>query len=66
MWQGHLIRQAPGNASPRHPPPPRRVYLPTPDGFERFLREGVGLSRDESTLPCACSLRTQTRAAASI
>jgi hypothetical protein len=25
----------------------RRLYRPTPDGFERFLRESVGLSVDQ-------------------
>jgi len=63
MWQGHLIRQIPGNASPRRPPSPRPVYTPTPDGFERFLRAYVGLSRHESTLPCARGLKLQIRAA---
>jgi hypothetical protein len=66
MWQGHLIRQVPSQASPLSQPPPRRVYTPTPYGFERFLRECVGLSRNESTLLCARGLRTQTRAVASI
>jgi hypothetical protein len=51
MWQGHLIRQTPGNASPRHPPPPRRVDPPTPDGFECFLQACIGLSRVEGTPP---------------
>jgi hypothetical protein len=42
MWQGHLIRPAPSETSV-YPPRGRRVYSPTPDGFERFLRACVGL-----------------------
>jgi hypothetical protein len=42
MWQGHLIRPAPPAGS-GHPPPSRRVYTPTADGFENFLRACVGL-----------------------
>ena len=45
MWHGHLIRPVPSQASPLDQPPPLRMYTPTPDGFERFLRECVGLSR---------------------
>jgi hypothetical protein len=39
MQQGHLIRPVPFHPSPLSQPPPRRVYTPTPDGFECFLRE---------------------------
>jgi hypothetical protein len=42
MWQGHLIRPAP-SASFVHPPRGPRVYTPTADGYERFLRACVGL-----------------------
>jgi hypothetical protein len=49
MWQGHLIRQAPSHASPLNQPLPRRVYTPTPDGFEHFLWACLGLSRGEDT-----------------
>jgi hypothetical protein len=48
VWQNPLIRQAPSAAFPLHQPPPNEVYTPTPDGFERFLRVCVGLSRDEN------------------
>jgi hypothetical protein len=65
MRQSHLVRQVPANASPRYPLPPRRVYTPTPNGFERFLRGCVGLARDERTLPHAYDLWPQTLAAAS-
>jgi hypothetical protein len=58
MWQGHLIRQVPFKTSPRHLPRPHRVYSPTPDGFERFLRACVGLSRSEGTWPRARGTRT--------
>jgi hypothetical protein len=43
MWQGHLIRPAPSAAS-FHPPRFRRVYTPSPHGFEGFLRACVGLA----------------------
>ena len=39
MQQSHLIRPVSFQASPLSQPPPRRVYTPTPDGFERFLRD---------------------------
>ena len=42
MWHGHLIRPAPSAVS-SHPPHWGRVYTPTPDGYERFLRACVGL-----------------------
>ena len=42
MWQGHLIRPAPSAVSV-HLPRGRRVYTPTADGYERFLRACVGL-----------------------
>jgi hypothetical protein len=45
-------------ASPRHSPPPRRLYTPTPDGCERFLRECLVLSRGEGPLPHAQGART--------
>jgi hypothetical protein len=53
MRQGHLIRRALFQAFPCDQPPPRRVWTPTPDGFERFLRDCVGLARDEGLPPCA-------------
>jgi hypothetical protein len=53
MWQGPLIRRAPFQAFPFDQPPPHRVWTPTPDGFERFLRDCVGLSRDEGLPPGA-------------
>jgi hypothetical protein len=43
MRQDLVIRQAQSNVCPHHRPPPRRVYTPTPDGFERFLRACAGL-----------------------
>ena len=52
MWQGHLSRRAPFQAAPRDPPPPRREWTP-PDGFERLLRDCVGLARDEGLPPRA-------------
>jgi hypothetical protein len=42
MWQGHLIRPTP-SASSVHPSRGPRVYTPTADGYERFLRACVGL-----------------------
>jgi hypothetical protein len=39
MWHGQLVLQVSSQPSPRHAPSPRRVYTPSPDGFERFLRE---------------------------
>jgi hypothetical protein len=44
MWQGHLIRPAPSPVSLRDQPRLHRLYTPTPDGYERFLRACVGLS----------------------
>jgi hypothetical protein len=49
MWQGHLIRPVSSQASPLSQSPPRRVYTPTPDGFEHFLWACLGLSRGEGT-----------------
>jgi hypothetical protein len=47
MRQTLVIRHARSNVSPRHRPPPRRVYTPTPDGYERFLQECLVLARGE-------------------
>jgi hypothetical protein len=49
MWQGHLISRVLSQVSPYYSPPPRRVSTPTPDGFERFLWECVGLARGAGT-----------------
>ena len=62
MWQGHLIRRAPSKTSPHDPLAPRQVYTPTADGFERFLRTCVGLSRGEGPAPRARGPRTPPRA----
>ena len=43
MWQGHLILPA-SSAAASQPRRGRRVYTPTPDGFEHFLRACVGLA----------------------
>jgi hypothetical protein len=62
MWQGHLIRRALSKASPHYPPPPRWVYTPTPDGFERFLRACVGLLVGGHFAPCAwCATQSGAR-----
>jgi hypothetical protein len=45
MWQGHLIHPVPPPVSPHDQPPLHRVYTPTPDGFERFLWDCLGLAR---------------------
>ena len=44
MQQSHLIRPVSFQASPLSQLPPHRVYTPTPDGFERFLRDCLLLS----------------------
>jgi hypothetical protein len=59
MWQGYLIRQVPSHASPLSQPARWRVYTLTPDGFERFLGECVGLSRGKGAPPRARSPRTE-------
>ena len=59
MWQGHLIRPVPSRPFARSRPRPRRVYTPTPQGFERFLRECVGVPRGENHP--ACGLQAQPR-----
>jgi hypothetical protein len=66
MRQGPLILRAPFQAFPRNQPPPHRVCTPTPDGFERFLQDCVGLSCGEGLPPCARDPQAQpgaTRAA---
>jgi hypothetical protein len=62
MWQGHLIRQVSSHASPLYQPPPRRVYTPTPEGFERFLWACLGLSRCEGTPSRVRGLQAQSGA----
>jgi hypothetical protein len=59
MWQGYLIRQVPSHASPLFQRPRRRVYTPTPNGFERFLGECVGLSRNKGAPTSARGPRTE-------
>jgi hypothetical protein len=49
MWQGHLIHPGPSPVSPRDQPPLHRLYTPTPDGFERFLWDCLGLERSMGT-----------------
>jgi hypothetical protein len=51
MWQGHLIHPVPSPVSPHDQPPLHRVYTPTPDGFERFLWDCLGLARGAGTPP---------------
>ena len=44
MQQSHLIRPVSFHTSPLSQLPRRRLYTPTPDGFERFLRDCLVLS----------------------
>src|SRR5687768_15345126 len=43
----HVLSQPP----PSDLAPPRRLYTPTPNGFERFLRECLVLPHGKRTLP---------------
>jgi hypothetical protein len=51
MWHGHLIRRVSSQSSPHHALPPRRMYTPTLDGYERFLRDCLVLARGKGTPP---------------
>ena len=57
MWQGHLIRPVPSEASPLHQPPRRRVHTPTPDGLEPFLWASLVLSRARALGHAQCTAR---------
>jgi hypothetical protein len=51
MWQRYLTYSTSSQTFPPYQAPLRRVYTPTPDGFERFLRECVGLPCGEAGRP---------------